>query len=241
MSQTEERAETTSGSNGWGMRYPGFVMKSTGQNQVQEFTGMWPLRADADMTELTTTLTPGGWEPADMTFTQATTKLGLIRTARWIVVKTHDASELEGSNGYSLFFITQFDGSLAKYLDDFVLNGKRNLLKVWGGCLGCPSGPDATAHDVVAYIARGQIKTLGCYDAFPSQSIGEVYKTADWYEKTKRFQRAVARGDGNLEDMVNAFLQELSQPYEDLPSAAAVDPNVGRQLQFDDVVEHLLG
>ena len=230
----------TSGTTAWGMRYPGFVMGAGGENQVQEFTGMWPLRADADLEELTTTLTPGGWEPADMTFTQATTKLGLIRTARWIVCKTHDPGEVEGSSGYSLFFITQFDGSLAKYLDDFVLNGKRNLAKVWGGCVGCPTGPEATAQDIVGYIARGQIKTLACYDAFPSQSIGQIYKTADWYEKTKRFQRAVARGDGNLEDVVNAFIQELSQPYTEVPSDAAIDPDVGRQWQFDDVVDYLL-
>jgi hypothetical protein len=31
--------------------------------------------------------------------------------------------------GYTLLFVSQFDGSLDKYFDDFVLNGKENLLK----------------------------------------------------------------------------------------------------------------
>ena len=69
--------------------------------------------------------------------------------------------------------------------------------------------------DIVEYIARGQIKTLACYDVSPSLSIGQIYKAADWYEKTQKFQRAVAKGDGELEDKVNAFFKELAEPYED--------------------------
>ena len=122
---------------------------------------------------------PGGWTPPDTTFSEATTSLGLIRTARWFVARTQDF------DGYTLFFITQFDGSLEKYLDDFVLNGKENLQKVWGQCIGCPMGPESTASDVVEYIARGQIKTLACYDAFPSLSNSQIEKQADWYDKTQ--------------------------------------------------------
>ena len=78
-----------------------------------------------------------------MTFAEATTKLGLIRTARWFVARTQDF------DGYALFFVSQFDGSLEKYLDDFVLNGKENLTSVLPGvCVrvahrsGCHSGGD---------------------------------------------------------------------------------------------------
>ena len=52
-------------------------------------------------------------------------------------------------------------------------------------------GPDVTARDVVEYIARGQIKTLACYDVVPSLSIGQIYKTADWYDKTLKFHLGV--------------------------------------------------
>jgi hypothetical protein len=98
-----------------------------------------------------------------------------------------------------------------------------------------------TARDVVEYIARGQIKTLACYDVAPGVSIGQIYKAADWYEKTLKFQRAVARGDGNLEDAVNAFLADLAMPYEPLPSDAMIDTGVAQQWQYEDVAERVQG
>jgi hypothetical protein len=56
------------------------------------------------------------------------------RTARWSVVRTQDF------DGYTLVFVSQFDGTLQKYFDDFILNGKDNLTAVWGHCVGCPTG-----------------------------------------------------------------------------------------------------
>ena len=135
------------------------------------------------------------------------------------------------------YFVSQFDSTLEKYFDDFVLNGKENLAKIWGKCVGCPTGADATARDIVEYIARGQIKTLVCYDAFPSLSFGQIQKMADWYEKTQKFQRAVDSGDGNLEDKVNAFFRELAKPYESVRSGAAIDTDVANEWQYTDVPE----
>lgn len=162
-----------------------------------------------------------------------TTKLGLIRTARWFVARTQDFE------GYTLFFVSQFDGTLEKYFDDFTLNGKENLTAIWGNCVGCPTGPNATARDIVAFIARGQIKTLAVYDVVPGLSLSQIYKAADWHEKTQKFQRAVAKGDGNLEDMVNAFLKDLAAPYTPVPSGAMIDTDVAREWQYKDVAERL--
>ena len=158
--------------------------------------------------------------------------LGLIRTARWFVGTSTEF-------GPTLYFVSQFDSSLEKYFDDFVLNGKKNLEKIWGTCIGCPTGPNATARDIVQYVARGQIKTLVCYDAFPSLNLGQIQKMADWYQKTQKFQRAVSNGDGNLEDKVNAFFSELAKPYEFVPSAADIDTDVANEPQFTDVPERL--
>src|ERR1700745_2265647 len=145
--------------NTWGLRYPGLIMGKGGKNEVKEFTGMWRLKPDADLVKFTKVLAPGGlMVPPGASVAAMTTKLGLIRTARWFVARTQDF------NGYTLFFISQFDGSLDKYFDDFVLNGKENLGAIWGQCVGCPTGPNATARDVGEYIARGQIKTLAVYD-----------------------------------------------------------------------------
>jgi len=232
MSQIDVAGPSSSGS-AWGMRYPGLTMQTTGRNTVKEFTGMWPLKPDADLEALQAALVPGGWTPPDTNFAEATTQLGLIRTARWFVARTQDFE------GYTLFFVTQFDGNLSKYFDDFVLNGKENLLKAWGQCEGCPDGPDATAADVVEFIARGQIKTLACYDFVPELSNSQIFKAQDWYQKAQKFQREVATGDGDLEAKVDAFLQELAAPSPSLPSVAVIDTDVANQWQYEDVAEHL--
>jgi hypothetical protein len=204
-----------------------------GNGEVHEFTGMWPLKPDADLEVLTAGLAPGGFvEPAGATFSELTTQLGLIRTARWFVGTSTEF-------GPTLYFVSQFDSSLEKYFDDFVLNGAKNLALVWGQCIGCPTGPDVTAREIVNYIARGQIKTLACYDAFPSLGNGQIQKQADWYAKTQKFQRAVIAGGGSLEDKVNAFLAELSRPYDFVRSVAMIDTGVADEWQFTDIPERL--
>lgn len=234
-SSTAQSAPVTS-AGAWGLRYSGQVMGPGGKNYVKEFTGMWRLKPDADLGALTKTLAPGGWlNPPGGTFSVQITKLGLIRTARWFVARTQDF------DGYTLFFISQFDGTLEKYFDDFTLTGAENLLAVWGQCVECPAGPDVTARDIVEYIARGQIKTLACYDVAPSLSIAQIYKAADWYEKTQKFQRTLVQGRGNLADAVSTFLTALAEPYEVVPSDASIDTDVANQWQYEDVVERVEG
>ena len=230
MSQ-QQSAPTTS-ANRWDLRHPGLIMKD-GEREVHEFLGMWPLKPDADLVKFTKTLAfREFWNPPNMTFSEATTLLGLIRAARWFVGTSTEF-------GPTLYFVSQFDSSLDKYFDDFVLNGKENLSEIWGQCIGCPTGPDAAARDIVQYIARGQIKTLACYDAFPGLSNSQIEKQADWYQKTQKFQRAIAKGDGNLEDKVNAFLSELAKPFEHVRSAAAIDTDVANESQYTDIPERL--
>ena len=161
----------TTSAVGWDLRHPGLIMKGGNGAEVHEFTGMWPLKPDADLVDVTNGLSREApyWAGPGKTFSEATTMLGLIRAARWFVGTSTEF-------GPTLYFVSQFDSSLEKYFDDFVLNGKKNLEKVWGKCIGCPTGPDATARDIVQYIARGQIKTLACYDAFPSLSNGQIEK-----------------------------------------------------------------
>ena len=51
MSQIDVAGPSSSG-GAWGMRYPGLTMQTAGRNTVKEFTGMWPLKADADLEAL---------------------------------------------------------------------------------------------------------------------------------------------------------------------------------------------
>jgi len=216
----------------WDLRHPGLIMKD-GDREVHEFMGMWPLKPDADLVKFTQTLAfREFWNPPELSFSEATTLLGLIRAARWFVGTSTEF-------GPTLYFISQFDSSLSKYFDDFVLNGRENLECIWGQCIGCPTGPDATARDIVQYIARGQIKTLAVYDAFPGLSNSQIEKQADWYTKTQKFQRAVMAGDGDLEGKVNAFLSALAEPFEHVRSAAAIDTDVGKEPQYTDVPQRL--
>ena len=232
MNREQSRPNTSAGA--WDLRHPGLIMRGSNGQEVHEFLGMWPLKPDADLVDLENGLSREApfWGGPGKTFAEATTMLGLIRTARWFVGTSAEF-------GPTLYFVSQFDSSLEKYFDDFVLNGRGNLEKVWGKCIGCPTGPEATARDIVQYIARGQIKTLACYDALPSLNLGQIQKMADWYEKTQKFQRAVYSGDGNLEDKVNAFFSELAKPYEFVPSAAAIDTDVANEWQFNNVPERL--
>ena len=218
----------------WDLRHPGAIMKGSNGAEIHEFLGMWPLKPDADLVGLRDALSREApfWGGPGKTFSEATTHLGLIRTARWFVGTSTEF-------GPTLYFVSQFDSSLEKYFDDFVLNGKTNLEKIWGTCIGCPTGPDATARDIVQYVARGQIKTLVCYDALPSLNLGQIQKMADWYQKTQKFQRAVYAGDGNLEDKVNTFFAELAKPYPFVPSGADIDADVANEQQFTDVPERL--
>jgi hypothetical protein len=226
--QSDEKTHPTTTSSAWGLRYPGLALRTDDGNHVSEFTGMWPLKPDADLVAFTKALAPGGWKnPAGESFSTMTTKLGLIRTARWFVAKT------QYFEGYTLVFVSQFDSSVEKYFDDFVLNGKENLEAIWGHCIGCPTGPDATARDIVEYIARGQMRTLAVYDVAPSLSLSQIYKHADWYGKTQKFQRAVAKGDGSLEEQVDAFLKDLAEPYEPVLSDANIDTEVAREWQYE--------
>lgn len=233
QNQSNPTGPTTSAGS-WDLRTPGAIMRGSNGGEVHEFLGMWPLKPDADLVELrdTVSLEQPIWGGPGKTFSEATTMLGLIRTARWFVGTSTEF-------GPTLYFVTQFDASLEKYFDDFALNGRRNLEKVWGHCIGCPTGPDATARDIVQYIARGQIKTLVCYDALPSLNLGQIQKMADWYEKTQTFQRAVYSGDGNVEDKVNAFFSELAKPYEFIQSGADIDTDVANEWQYTDVPERL--
>ena len=47
ISAEQSRPITSAGA--WGLRNPGLAMASGGQNEVKEFTGMWPLKPDADL------------------------------------------------------------------------------------------------------------------------------------------------------------------------------------------------
>ena len=89
------------------------------------------------------------------------------------------------------------------------------------------------------YIARGQIKTLACYDALPSLNLSQIQKMADWYQKTQKFQRAVMPRRRQPRGQGQRFLQRAGQALRFVPSGAAIDTDVANEPQFTDVPERL--
>ena len=213
----------------WGLRSAGLAMGSDAN--VREFTGCYPLKPGADVGKIARTFTDL-WTPPNG-FLAATAKLALIRSARWFVAKT------QYFEGDTLFFISQFDGTLVKYFDDFVLNGKENLYGVWGQCIGCP---DDTARNIVEYVARGQLATLVAYDASPDVSNNQLLRLVDWYNKTRAFQKSLADSSKSLEDKVQEFLSSLGGQSPQIRNDANIDQTMGvdgAPPQYEDVSERL--
>ena len=214
----------------WDLRHPGAIMKGSNGAEIHEFLGMWPLKPDADLVGLRDALSREVpfWGGPGKTFSEATTMLGLIRTARWFVGTSTEF-------GPTLYFVSQFDSSLEKYFDDFVLNGKRNLEKIWGTCIGCPTGPDATARDIVQYVARGQIKTLVCYDALPSLNLP---RSRRWPTGTRRRRSSSARSTpATAASRTRSTLSSASWPsptnsYRAAPTSTPTSPTSGSSPTF---------
>ena len=210
MTQTAStaQAEPLTSAGAWDLRHPGCIMRGANGEEIHEFLGMWPLKPDADLVGLRDGLSREGapfWAGPGKTFSEATTMLGLIRTARWFVGTSTEF-------GPTLYFVSQFDSSLEKYFDDFVLNGKTNLEKIWGTCIGCPTGPDATARDIVQYVARGRSRPWSVYDALPSlQSRPDPEDGRLVPEDAEVPARGLRRNATELEDKVNAFFSDLAK------------------------------
>ena len=219
---SEQTGPNTS-AGAWGLRYPGLVMSTAGKNEVKEFTGMWRLKPDADLVAFTEALAPRGpwiWARPGELFSVMTTMLGLDPNGP--LVRRQDAG-LRRIYPVLHLSVRWDSGQVLRRLRS---QWEGQPVKDLGPLRRLPDRPGCDSAGVVEYIARGQIKTLACYDVAPGLSIGQIYKTADWYEKTLKFQRALAKGDGKLEDKVNAFLKELAEPYNPVLSAAMIDTDV---------------
>ena len=156
--------------------------------------------------------------------------LGLIRTARWFVGTSTEF-------GPTLYFVSQFDSSLEKYFDDFVLNGKTNLEKIRAHASAVRPAPRDGARHRAVRCARAD-QDHGLLRRSPEPKLGPDPKDGRLVPEDEEFERAVY-GDGNLEDKVNAFFQELAKPYEFVRSGAAIDTDLANEPQFTNVPQRL--
>ena len=177
-------------------------MGNGGKNEVKEFTDMWASEARRRSGDVHDSVRAGRLDkPRGELFSVMTTKLGLIRTARWFVGSTQDFS------GYTLFFVSQFDGTLEKYFDDFTLNGKDNLQAIWGKCVGCPTGPNVTARDLWRSSHAVRSKLWRLRRPAGLRVSRRFTRRLTGTRRRQKFQRAIATGGAKLEDKVNAVRQ----------------------------------
>ena len=157
--------------------------------------------------------------------------LGLIRTARWFVGTSTEF-------GPTLYFVSQFDSSLEKYFDDFVLNGKANLEKVWGNALAVR--PARTRRLATSCSTSRAVRSRP-WPVTTRFRASTSARSRRWPIGTRRRRSSSARyaGDGSLEDKVNAFFAELAKPYEFVRSGAAIDTDVVNEPQYTNVPERL--
>ena len=108
-------------------------------------------------------------------------KISTIHYARWVII----------DNGTRLLFTSNFDGTWEKYLRDFVTLAPEGLDAIWSHCVGYPG---AVPYEGFAkYVRDHQVKTDLFYAAYPATSVKHVLKALDWEEKTRTFQRELAK------------------------------------------------
>ncbi len=225
----EERTRPSTSAEQWGLAYPGLGMSADdSKNVVKEFTGIWPLKPDADMVAFTKALGPGGWiDPPGESFSENMMKLGLIRAARWFVAKT-----TPDNDGYTLFFVSQFDNTLEKYFDDFVLNGKPTWRR--SGASASAARPVRTRrHTTSSSTSRaGRSRPWLCTTSTRASASPRSTRRLTGTRRRRSSSGRSPQGDGALEDKVDAFLKELAEPYEPVPRRHD-RPDVGSELQYE--------
>ena len=102
MTQHAIQSESAKSAASWDLRHAGCIMRGANGEEIHEFLGMWPLKPDADLVGLANALSREVpfWGGPGKTFSEATTHLGLIRTARWFVGTSTEF-------GPTLYFVSQ--------------------------------------------------------------------------------------------------------------------------------------
>ena len=123
-----KQSTVTATAGAWDLRHPGLIMTGSNGQEVHEFLGMWPLKPDADLVDIENGLSREApfWGGPGKTFAEATTMLGLIRTARWFV----GTSTEFGPTSLLRLAVRQQPGEVLRRLRP--QRGRRTSKKVWG-------------------------------------------------------------------------------------------------------------
>lgn len=92
-----------------------------------------------------------------------------------------------------LVFCSNFDGSVADYLADFLVHMPEHLDLLWGDCEGYPAGGARDFRGFMEFIVKGYTPCQFFFGSYPDATVKQVWRALDWMQKTMDFQRALAR------------------------------------------------
>lgn len=97
------------------------------------------------------------------------------------------------NNDTQLLFCSNFDGTVETYLADFMVHMPAHLDMLWGNCLGYPEKGAADFKAFMEFIITGYVPCQFFFGAYPDATVKQVWRALDWENKTRDFQRTLAR------------------------------------------------
>ena len=98
----------------------------------------------------------------------------------------HFARIMQANNGHTMLFMSDYDGSLNRYLDDFIGVGSRAVIAISSNLAGCPetrwlfrkTDPTSFGPRWRSLIRACQLEMAVWYSAYPNLTVGDIIRNA---------------------------------------------------------------
>ena len=111
----------------------------------------------------------------------------------WESEEIHFLRVLTINNDSQLLFCSNFDGSVETYLADFLIHMPDYLDRLWGHCEDYPESGARDFEAFMEFIIMGYVPCQFFFAAYPDATVKQVWRALDWENKTRDFQRSLAR------------------------------------------------
>jgi hypothetical protein len=156
-----------------------------------------------------------------------------IHFGRWLIVvpAQYLSCDMEWVNPLHTFrswllFMSEFDGDMKTYLDDFSSILGDDVDRIWGNCEGYPSEGARDLDAFWAYAKRYQLTTQAFYNAYPGVSVPRVHELVRFRQLFDDFVAATRKQDGtsidNLPAEFDRFLDEALSFPQNFPARGGV-------------------
>lgn len=111
----------------------------------------------------------------------------------WTSERVHFLRACTINNNSQLLFCSNFDGTIESYLADFLIQRPDHLDMFWGNCVGYPAQGAVDFRGFMEFIVSGYVPCQFFFGAYPEATVKQVWRALDWENKTRDFQRTLAR------------------------------------------------